>query len=184
MGDRRRLVDFIDDELRPAGYPIISVVNGRESEALAERASARPSSLAWGPYLYVEDVSTLPSSRRSGHGERLMDWLAEEARRLGCEEFHLDSCVFAAITALQRQAFKSGSSWGNEWGNMTHRFQPISADLDFVKTALNRAPHSPAGLLARAHNWTVLVGTRRSNTGSRLDAASERTPPVAGEGEH
>src|SRR3954468_3839468 len=45
--------------------------------------------------------------------------------------------------------------WGNKWGNMPHRFQPISADLDFVKTALDRAPHSPAGPQARAHNPKV-----------------------------
>jgi hypothetical protein len=25
--------------------------------------------------------------------------------------------------------------WGNKWGNMPHRFQPISADLDLAKTA-------------------------------------------------
>ena len=25
--------------------------------------------------------------------------------------------------------------WGNNWGNMPHRFQPISADLDLAETA-------------------------------------------------
>jgi hypothetical protein len=25
--------------------------------------------------------------------------------------------------------------WGNKWGNMPHRFQPISADLDLAETA-------------------------------------------------
>gem|GEM_PF-7006149 len=25
--------------------------------------------------------------------------------------------------------------WGNKWGNMTHRFQPISADLDLGESA-------------------------------------------------
>jgi hypothetical protein len=29
----------------------------------------------------------------------------------------------------------SYESWGNNWGNMSHRFQPISADHDLPETA-------------------------------------------------
>jgi hypothetical protein len=46
-------------------------------------------------------------------------------------------------------------SWGNKWGNMPHRFQPISADLDSAKTALESALRSPADLKAKAHNPKV-----------------------------
>jgi hypothetical protein len=52
--------------------------------------------------------------------------------------------------------------WGKKWGKVPHRFQPISADLDLEKTALDRAPRSPADLKVRAHKRTVRVGTRQS----------------------
>ena len=41
------LVDFIDDELRPAGYRIVGVFDGRESEALAVAGFREVRSLAW-----------------------------------------------------------------------------------------------------------------------------------------
>ena len=48
-------------------------------------------SLAWGRYLYVDDLSTAPAARREGHAGALLEWLVAEARRRGCEQLHLDS---------------------------------------------------------------------------------------------
>jgi GNAT superfamily N-acetyltransferase len=41
----------------------------------------------------VDDLSTLPESRRRGHGRQLLDWLVAEDGRLGCDQIHLDSGV-------------------------------------------------------------------------------------------
>ena len=49
--------------------------------------------LAWGRFLYVDDLVTDGESRSRGHGERLFAWLVAEARRNGCSELHLDSGV-------------------------------------------------------------------------------------------
>lgn len=49
--------------------------------------------LAWGRYLYVDDLATLASERSRGHGARLLDWLSDHARRSGCAQLHLDSGV-------------------------------------------------------------------------------------------
>ena len=46
-----------------------------------------------GDMLYVDDLSTLPEARGRGHAGALLDWCAEEGRRLGCAELHLDSAV-------------------------------------------------------------------------------------------
>ncbi len=48
-------------------------------------------SLSWGRYLYVDDLVSDLSQRSKGHGKRMLDWLAQEARRQGCAELHLDS---------------------------------------------------------------------------------------------
>lgn len=102
------LVDFIDTALRPAGYRIVGVFDAEESEALAVAGFREARSLAWGHYLYVDDVSTLPTARRSGHGERLIDWLAREAQRLGCEGLHLDSGVAADRAPAHRLYMRNG----------------------------------------------------------------------------
>ena len=89
------VVAFIDNSLRPAGYRLVGVFDGDQPDAAATAGFRELRSLAWGHYLYVDDVSTLPSARRRGCGERLMDWLGQEAARLGCEGLHLDSGVAA-----------------------------------------------------------------------------------------
>ncbi len=54
--------------------------------------------LAWGRFLYVDDLVTTETARSRGWGRQLFDWLVAEARREGCDQLHLDSGVhrFAA----------------------------------------------------------------------------------------
>jgi len=49
--------------------------------------------LAWGRFLYVDDLVTLASERSRGHGAALLRWLEAHARAEGCAELHLDSGV-------------------------------------------------------------------------------------------
>ncbi len=52
--------------------------------------------------------TALPAARRRGCGERLMDWLAEEAARLDCEGLHLDSGVAADRAPAHRLYMRNG----------------------------------------------------------------------------
>lgn len=49
--------------------------------------------LAWGRFLYVDDLVTLPAYRSHGHGARLLRWLKDYAARAGCLQLHLDSGI-------------------------------------------------------------------------------------------
>lgn len=49
--------------------------------------------LAWGRFLYVDDLVTDEAQRSSGHGERLLAWLIDHAKESGCDQVHLDSGV-------------------------------------------------------------------------------------------
>lgn len=49
--------------------------------------------LAWGRAFYVDDLVTAAAARRHGYGGRLLDWLMQQARDAGCDQFHLDSGV-------------------------------------------------------------------------------------------
>jgi len=49
--------------------------------------------LAWGKFLYVDDLVTASSSRSRGCGQKLFAWLVARARAAGCAQLHLDSGV-------------------------------------------------------------------------------------------
>jgi GNAT superfamily N-acetyltransferase len=92
LADRDSFVERVDQVQRPEGYRMIGAFE-EEEEAVAVAGFRNGHSIAWGNYLYVDDLSTLPAARRRGHGRALLDWLLEEAGRLGCEQLHLDSGV-------------------------------------------------------------------------------------------
>ena len=47
--------------------------------------------LAWGRFLYVDDLVTGQEHRSRGIGSQMLDWLREYARSRGCQQLHLDS---------------------------------------------------------------------------------------------
>ncbi len=49
--------------------------------------------LAWGRFVYVDDLVTDETARSRGHGEAMLEWLIDYARRQDCDELHLDSGV-------------------------------------------------------------------------------------------
>ncbi|MDF1553964.1 MAG: GNAT family N-acetyltransferase [Deferrisomatales bacterium] len=53
--------------------------------------------LAWGRFLYVDDLVVLDTQRSRGCGARLLAWLRDRAVAEGCQQLHLDS-------GLQREA--------------------------------------------------------------------------------
>lgn len=98
----------VDDVQRAEGYRIAGVFEDDAPHAVAVAGFGVQHALAWGRFLYVDDLSTLPSHRRRGHGARLLGWLTAEARRLGCAELHLDSGVGPARTDAHRLYLNTG----------------------------------------------------------------------------
>jgi len=49
--------------------------------------------LAWGRFLYVDDLVTDSTVRSQGFGGELFDWLVKQAADDGCDQLHLDSGV-------------------------------------------------------------------------------------------
>jgi GNAT superfamily N-acetyltransferase len=47
--------------------------------------------LAWGRFMYIDDLVTLATHRSKGFGTRLLKWLREYAIKEGCRQLHLDS---------------------------------------------------------------------------------------------
>jgi GNAT superfamily N-acetyltransferase len=106
--DEAAFVRRVDDVQRAEGYRIVGVFDDDWPHAAAAAGFRVAHTLAWGRFLYVDDLSTLPDARRRGHGRRLLEWLAEEARRLECDELHLDSGVGADRVDAHRLYFNTG----------------------------------------------------------------------------
>ena len=76
---------------RTAGYEIVCVEQSGKITCIAGYRISE--NLAWGKFLYVDDLVTAEKNRSQGHGDRLFVWLVAEARAHGCDQFHLDSGV-------------------------------------------------------------------------------------------
>jgi GNAT superfamily N-acetyltransferase len=89
--DEREFVERVDGVLRGEGYRLIGAFLGGRPHAVGVAGFRVGHSLAWGHFLYVDDLCVAPDARRHGHGGALLEWLVAEARRLGCTQIHLDS---------------------------------------------------------------------------------------------
>ncbi len=74
-----------------AGYRLVYVQTLNSVVAVAGFRIGE--NLAWGRFLYVDDLVTLSEQRSKGYGADLLSWLKDEAAKKGCEQIHLDSGI-------------------------------------------------------------------------------------------
>jgi GNAT superfamily N-acetyltransferase len=104
--DEAEFVRRVDEVQRPEGYRLVGAFEAERCVAVAGFREVQM--LSWGHALYVDDLSTLPEARGRGHGRALLDWCAAEAKRLGCEQLHLDSAVEVERLDAHRLYFNFG----------------------------------------------------------------------------
>ncbi len=73
------------------GYQLAAVVS--EDSVVAVAGFHLRENLAWGKYLYIEDLVSDQKQRSTGLGQMLLKWLHNEARKNKCDQLHLDSGV-------------------------------------------------------------------------------------------
>jgi len=72
-----------------AGYRLAYLI---DSDVLVAVAGFRVvENLAWGRFLYIDDLITLEVHRSKGYGSALMIWLEDYALKHDCTQVHLDS---------------------------------------------------------------------------------------------
>ena len=74
-----------------AGYRLAVARDGEQPVAAAGFRILE--NLAWGRFLYVDDLVTLPTHRSRGFGAELLTWLRERAAQENCAQLHLDSGI-------------------------------------------------------------------------------------------
>ena len=92
VGSPETMAERIDAQ-RAGGYRVVAAFDEGEEDAAAVAGFRIASNLAWGRFLYVDDLVTRASRRGRGHADAVMAWVEAEAAREGCGELHLDSGV-------------------------------------------------------------------------------------------
>jgi GNAT superfamily N-acetyltransferase len=108
LADEEEFVRRVDEVQRPEGYRLVGAFDREEPAAAAVAGFREGNNLAWGHFLYVDDLATRPEFRRRGLGTGLLVWLAREAATLGCEQLHLDSGVELDRADAHRLYLNSG----------------------------------------------------------------------------
>jgi GNAT superfamily N-acetyltransferase len=98
----------VDEVQRAEGYRLAGCFEEGREQAVAAIGFREMTILAFGRHVYVDDLSTHPERRRRGHARALLDWVLEEARRLGCGQLHLDSGVGLDRAAAHRLYMNAG----------------------------------------------------------------------------
>lgn len=73
-----------------AGYKLAYLLDEEVKAVAGFRISE---CLAWGKFLWVDDIVSKSDDRSKGYGGALFDWLVEYAKKEQCDQFHLDSAV-------------------------------------------------------------------------------------------
>ena len=88
-----QFVRQVNEIQRPEGYRLVGSFDDGVDHAVGAAGFRTGHNLVSGPYLYVDDLVTLPNFRGRGHADALMRWLFQEARRLECDQLELDSAT-------------------------------------------------------------------------------------------
>jgi GNAT superfamily N-acetyltransferase len=92
IGSPEALVARVDAQ-RACGYRLVASFEAGDPDAAAVAGLRVGENLAWGRFVYVDDLVTRAGLRGRGHADAVMRWVEEEARRRGCAQLHLDSGV-------------------------------------------------------------------------------------------
>jgi GNAT superfamily N-acetyltransferase len=105
IGPESIFVERVDSVQRAEGYRLVAYFVKDDAQAVAVAGFRVVHQLAWGHTLYCDDLGTRFDHRRHGYAGELVDWLIDEAKRLHCEAFHLDSGLGPDRTDAHRLYF-------------------------------------------------------------------------------
>jgi GNAT superfamily N-acetyltransferase len=108
IGTEAAFVKRVNGVQRHEGYRLVAYFIDTDEQAAAVAGFRVVHFLAWGDALYCDDLGTRSEHRAHGYAGKLLDWMIEEAQRLGCGQFHLDSGTGADRTDAHRLYFNKG----------------------------------------------------------------------------
>lgn len=71
------------------GYRLVYIQDHGQIKALAGFRFLE--FLAWGKVLYIDDLVSDTANRKHGYGGKVLKWVIDEAKKVNCDQVHLDS---------------------------------------------------------------------------------------------
>lgn len=87
--DKEKMFGMVKDMQAKEGYTLIYIED--DAQAVAIAGFRRMQTLYGGKTIYIDDLSTLPVSRKKGYAGKLVDYIIELAGKENLDSVHLDS---------------------------------------------------------------------------------------------
>lgn len=88
LKDQNAFVDQVITQ-QQEGYTIAAIY---ENDAVVACIGYRQmTTLAWGKFIYIDDLITRAATRGKGYGGKLLRHVIDHAKELGCDQVHLDT---------------------------------------------------------------------------------------------
>lgn len=108
LTDISRFVKQINEQQRPAGYRLLGIFEENKQNAVAVCGFHDAYNLASGHHIYIDDIVTIPQSRRKGYASRLLEEVRKIGANMGVSKIHLNVHVSNDRTDAHRLYFKNG----------------------------------------------------------------------------
>ena len=108
LTDINRFVEQIDTHQRKAGYRLLGIFEEGKHNAVAVCGFREVHNLASGHHIHIDDIVTLPQSRRKGYASRLLEEVRKIGAQNGATKIHLNVHVNHDRVDAHRLYFKNG----------------------------------------------------------------------------
>lgn len=108
LTDINRFVEQINTQQRPAGYRLLGIFEEGKHNAVAVAGFRETYNLASGHHIHIDDIVTMPQSRRKGYASRLLDEVRKIGGEAGATKIHVNVHVSQERADAHRLYFKNG----------------------------------------------------------------------------
>ena len=108
LNDINQFVEQVNNVQRAQGYRLLGLFEAGKTNAVAVCGFREKTDLVSGRHIHIDDLITIPQSRRCGYASRLLDKVREIAAEQGIAQIHVDCHVGSERTIAHRVYFQQG----------------------------------------------------------------------------
>ena len=108
LNDINQFVEQVNNVQRAQGYRLLGLFEAGKTNAVAVCGFREKTNLVSGRHIHIDDLITMPQSRRCGYASRLLDKVREIAAEQGIAQIHVDCHVGSKRTIAHRVYFQQG----------------------------------------------------------------------------
>ncbi|MDO4997469.1 MAG: GNAT family N-acetyltransferase [Neisseria sp.] len=108
LTDVNRFIEQVNSEQRATGYRLLGIFEEGKNNAVAVCGFRVRTTLSYGKHIVIEDIVTVPQSRRRGFAQRLLQEIANIAAAENIAQIHADALVGNERIEAHRMYYRYG----------------------------------------------------------------------------